>query len=86
MQFNKQSVVMIRGRERCGMPLTHFFPRKNAIPTILMLPLSFNTNHNGITVLKQSANHAIILAKILSYAPRAGFPHFLEALPFSLLV
>ena len=40
----------------------------------LMLPSSFNTNYDGITVVKQIANHAIILGKILSYAPRAGFP------------
>ena len=53
-----------------------------------MLPLSFNTNYDGkpITVLKQSAYHAIILAKILSYAPRAGFPQFLEAFSFSFLM
>jgi len=34
-------------------------------------------------VVKQSANRAILLEKILSDAPRAGFPHFLEAFPFS---
>jgi len=33
------------------------------------------------TVLTQSANRAKILAKILSYATRAGFRHFLEASP-----
>ena len=50
-----------------------------SFPLFLMLPLNFNTNYDGITVVKQSANHAIILANILSYAPRAGFPHLLEA-------
>jgi len=49
-----------------------------------MLPFSFNTNYDGIAVLKQSANRAIILAKVLSYAFPAVFPHFLEALLFSL--
>jgi len=49
----------------------------------VMLPLTFNANYDGITVLKQSAYRAIILAKILSYAHRAGFPNFLEAFPFS---
>jgi len=37
------------------------------------------------TVLKQCANRAIIIAKILSYAPHAGFPHFLDAFPSSVL-
>jgi len=46
----------------------------------VMFPLSFNRNYDGI---KQSANSAIILAKILSYAPRAGFHNFLEAFPSS---
>src|SRR6218665_510512 len=36
-----------------------------------------------VQVLKQSANRAIILAKNLSYAPRTGFPHFLETLSSS---
>jgi len=36
-----------------------------------MLPLSFNTNYDGITVLKQSASRAIILSKTLSCDPRA---------------
>ena len=40
-----------------------------------MLPLSFSTDYDGITVLKQSANRAVILANILFYAPHAGFPH-----------
>src|SRR6218665_3906053 len=30
---------------------------------LLMIPLSFNTSYDGITVLKESANRAIILAK-----------------------
>ena len=59
------------------MSFTHFFPRKNAFPTILMLPLNFKSNDDDITVLKQSANRAINLAKILCYDPHAGFPHFL---------
>jgi len=54
----------------------------------VMLPLSFNTNYDiiTVTVLKQSAIRAIILAKILSYAPRAGLSHFLEAFHASLLM
>jgi len=73
---------MLPGRiERWEMPFTHFFQRKNAFPTILTLPISFNTNYDVVTVLEQSANSAIILAKILAYVPRAGFPHILEAFP-----
>jgi len=37
-------------------------------------------------VLKQSANRAIILAKSLSYSPRARFPHFREAFHSSFLM
>src|SRR6218665_830386 len=48
--------------------------------------LSFNANDDGITVLKQNTNCAVILAKILSYLPRAVSPHFLEALPSSVLM
>ena len=72
MQFNKHAVVLLHGRERWGMPFTHFFPGRMRFPLFLMLPFSFNrpTNFDGITVLKQSANHATILAKIFSYAPR----------------
>jgi len=44
-----------------------------------MLPLSFESNYDRITVLKQSANRAVILANILCDAPRSGFPHVLEA-------
>jgi len=51
------------------------FTQKNALLFIfLILPLSPKTNYDGITVLKQSANCAIALAKIVSYAPCAGFP------------
>src|SRR6218665_2536677 len=53
MQFNKHAVVLLHGRERWEMPFTHFFSRKNVF---LMLPLSFNTNYDSITVLKQCAN------------------------------
>ena len=42
--------------------------------------------YDGINVLKQSANRTIILAKILSYAPRAVFPHVLEASPSSFII
>jgi len=63
-----RSLTSLRGRTR--FPLL-----------ILMLRLSFNTNYDAITVLKQSENRAKFVAKILSYAPRAGFPHFLEAFP-----
>ena len=42
--------------------------------------------YDGIAVLKQSANNAIILAQILSYAPRAGLPHFLQASPSSFVM
>jgi len=48
-------------------------------PQFLMLTLSFNTNKDGITVLKQSTDRAIILAIII----RAEFLHFLEAFPSS---
>ena len=40
---------------------------------------AFNSNNDGITVLKQSVYHAVTLAKIVSYAPH--FHHFLEAPP-----
>ena len=80
MQFNKHAVVLLRVLERWGMSFIHFFLRKNAFPTIfLMLPLSLGTNYDGITVLKQSVNRTITVAEILSYAPPAGLPHFLEA-------
>ena len=48
---------------------------------ILILPISFITNYmyDGIIVLKQSAYRARNVAKVLSYAPRAGLTHFLEA-------
>src|SRR6218665_1784605 len=49
------------------------FTQKNAYP-FLMLPLILKSTvmvHNNITVLKQSANCAIILAKTLSYASRS---------------
>jgi len=39
-----------------------------------VMDASVNTNNDGITVLKQNANHAIFLAKILSYAPLKDFP------------
>jgi len=65
MQFNKHTVVLLHAWERWAMSFTYFLPRKNAFPTIfLMLPLTFNTNYDGITVLKQSANRAMILAEI----------------------
>jgi len=35
MQLNKHAVVLLHLRERCEMPFTHFFPRKNAFPAIL---------------------------------------------------
>src|SRR6218665_2600868 len=67
MQFNKHAMVLnvhslLSAEER----VSHDF---------LMLPLSFNTNYDVVS--KHSANRAIILAKILSYASRAGltFPH-----------
>jgi len=45
-----------------------------------MLLFSFKSNYDGITVLKQTANRAIMLAKILCYAhaPHAEFPHCLD--------
>ena len=84
MQFNKHAVVGVVAwagtLENAVHPLlsteervSHYF---------LMLSLSLNTNYDGI---RQSAYRAIILAKILTYAPRAGFPHFLEAFLFSFL-
>src|SRR6218665_1392641 len=68
MQFNKHAVV------RCCMggnvgecrSLTSF-RRSRLVPLFLMLPLSFNTNFDGIQVLKQRGNRAIILAKSLSF-------------------
>src|SRR6218665_3798420 len=57
------------------------FRGRTHFPLFLMLTLSFNTNNDGKTVLKQSANLEIILAKIFSYAPSAGLSHFLEPLP-----
>jgi len=81
--ISMHAVLLFHGRERLGMPFTHCFPRKNAFPLFLMLPLSFKTNYDVLTVLRQSAHRAIILAKILSYALRSGFPHFLEAFPSS---
>jgi len=66
-------VVLLLGQE-CGS-LTSFRGRTR-FPLFLMLPLDFKSNYDGITVLKQSANRAIILAKILCYAPHAGFPNF----------
>jgi len=32
------------------MKFKHFFPRKTRFPLFLMLPLSFITNYDGITV------------------------------------
>src|SRR6218665_512054 len=94
--FNKHAVVRVVAWARtqrnsihsllsAGERVSHCFD-KNAFPTILMLPLSFNTNYNDITALRQSTYRAIILAKIFSCAPSAGFPHFLEAFPFSFLM
>ena len=86
MQFNKHAVVccMDGNVVECrsltsfrGGHVSHYF---------LMLSLSFNINFDDITVLKQSANRAIIRAKILFYAPRARFPHSLEAFPSSSLM
>ena len=37
-------------------------------------PYSSGAKYDGITVLKQSANRAIILTKMLSSPPRALFP------------
>jgi len=83
MQFNKHA-VLLPGWEYWEMPFTHFFPQNNAFPTILLMLLcSFNTNYDGITVLKQSAYRAIILAKILSYAPCEGFPTSIRNVPLS---
>src|SRR6218665_46088 len=62
------------------------FRGRMCFPVLLMLPLSLNTNYDGITVRKQSAYRAIILAKILSYASRAEFPHFLKAFPSLFLI
>jgi len=45
--------------------LTSFHGRMH-FPLFLLLPPSFNTNYDGIRVLKQSENRAIILPKILS--------------------
>jgi len=79
MQFNEHAVVLLHGQERWRMPFTYFFLRQNAFPSrsILMLLLSFNTNYDGLTVLKQSPNRTIILS--------AEFPHFLEPSPSFLM-
>src|SRR6218665_1714075 len=56
------------------------FRGRTRFPLFLMLPLLIPTTDSK-TVLKERANCAIILAKILSYAPRAGLPQFPEAFP-----
>src|SRR6218665_2958043 len=56
-----------------------------AFPTIFNASLSCKSNYDCIPVLKQSASRAIILAKMLGYAPHARFSHFLEATPFHFL-
>jgi len=61
-------------QERCGMPFNRFLPRRNVFPTIFLF--RFKSNYDGVTVLKQSANRAVILAHTFCYAPHAGFPHF----------
>src|SRR6218665_184032 len=55
------------------------FRGRTSFPLFLMLSLSFKSNYDFITVLILIANCEIglFLAKILSYAPHAGFPHFL---------
>jgi len=76
MQFNKHAVVLLPGRERLGLLFTvHSLRSAEELIShyFAMLPLSFNANYGGIIVLKPNANRAIILAKILSYAPRAWF-------------
>ena len=76
MQFNKHAGRCYMGVSvgECRSPT--YFRGRTLFPLFVMLPLSFNSNYDDITVLKQSANRAIILAKILSYSPRARFPHF----------
>jgi len=55
-RWSRRSLTSFRGRTRFQL--------------FLMLPLSFKNNYDGITsVLKQSANCAIILAKILCFCP-----------------
>jgi len=78
--LNKWCCTCCMGRNvgECRSP-TSFRGRERVSHYVLMLLLSFNTNVDGIPVLKQNANRAIILATNLSYAPCAAFPHFLEA-------
>jgi len=73
-----RSLTSFRGRTRFPLVLKlllSFNINYDGI-TVLMLPLSFNIKYDFIKVLKQSANRAIILAKLLSYAPRAEFRSF----------
>jgi len=76
MQFDKQAVVLLPGRERWEYRSLTSFRGRTRFSLFLMLPLSFNTNFDVVTVLKQSAYREIIIGKIVSYAPRAGSPSF----------
>src|SRR6218665_704077 len=71
-----------------GRTLLTFWPASCTLtrfPLFLMRPLIFKSNYDG-TVLKQSADRAIIQAEISSYAPYAGFhTSYIEASPSSCL-
>src|SRR6218665_1580609 len=62
-----RSLISFRGRTR--------------FPLFLMLSLSFKSNYDGITVLKQSANRALILEKDLVLRSSCRVPNFLKAKP-----
>src|SRR6218665_65138 len=74
MKFNKWCCCMGGNVRECRSPTS--LRGRTRFPLLFNASLSFNKNYDGTTVLNQSANRAIILAKILYYAPRAGFSHF----------
>src|SRR6218665_2743300 len=80
LKIHFEKVLIAKTRMTSCPALPGTVPEDGVSHYFLMLPLSFLTNYDGtcIPVLKQNANCAIILAKLLSYAPGAGFPHFLE--------
>jgi len=61
--------ILLFGAGLAVIPLLPFIHFSQVSHYVSMLPLSFNTNYDGIIVLKESANRATILAKIFSYSP-----------------
>jgi len=85
--ISMHAAVLLPGRGTLVNAVHSLLPAEERVSHyFLILPLSFNTNYDGITVLEQGAYRAIILAKILSYSPRVRFFHFLEAFPISILM